>query len=203
MNHFPSQQMPFHPLSGAQSEVPSRIPSIIDHCWLWLLDDSPITGSTFRRLFVPAHYGYLDQHPDWGLDLDRVILKDFHDIKRTLSVRLVEHADPDIAAFVQNHSQVEHPTINFTLFYQDITENLAAVASSGEGKFSREGALASFDQLVLAVVITFLHELGHLYLRWVSSHTASYGLRNLNMGQKLEASLEADTRACPWARHDK
>jgi hypothetical protein len=154
-------------------------------------------------MFVPAHYAYGDKHPDWGLDLDRAILKDFHAIRQALSVCLVEHADSEVAAFVRNHSQLDNPTINFTLFYQEIAEKLSAVITSGDGKLSREGALASFNQLVLAIVITFLHELGHLYLRWVRSQIAYCGYRNLNMGQKLETSFEAGTRACPWARHDK
>jgi hypothetical protein len=199
MDRFPSQQIPFHPLSGVRSEVPSHIPSVIDYCWTWLLDDSSITGSTFRRPFVPVYYAFADKHPDWGLDQDCAILEDFHAIKHILSVCLVEHADPNIAAFVHNHSQVDNPTINFTLFYQEITENLSSVVSSGDGKSSRE-ALASFDHLVLAIMITFLHQLGHLYLQWVSFHNAYYGYRNLNMGQKLEASLEADTRVCPWQK---
>jgi hypothetical protein len=174
MDRFPPRPITSY-TNGARSEVMSRIPSVVDYCWLWLLHDDPVFGSKFRRIFVPCHFGYADDHPDWTVLADKDILRDFHEIRQTLSLNLVEHSNPEIAAFVQNRSQRVKPTINFTPFYHTIVEELATAINSGEGRLSQDRAILSFDQLVVAVIITFFHELEHLYLRWVSFPCASYG----------------------------
>jgi hypothetical protein len=60
-----------------------------------------VPTSKFRRIFVPCHFGYADDHPDWTALADKDILQDFHEIKQTLSLNLVEHSDPEIAAFLR------------------------------------------------------------------------------------------------------
>lgn len=42
------------------------------------------------------------------------------------------------------------------------------VIESGEGAMACEGARESFGHVVLGIMLTFCHELGHLFLRWVS-----------------------------------
>jgi hypothetical protein len=173
MDRFPPRSITCY-TNGARSEVMSRLPSVVDYCWSWLLHDDPVFGSKFRRIFVPCHFGYADDHPDWTVRTDKEILRDFHEIRQTLSLNLAERSNAEVGAFVHDRSQKVKPTINFTPIYHTIMEELAIAITSGEGRLSRDCAMLSFDQLVVAVIITFFHEFTHFYLRWVSFPCASY-----------------------------
>jgi hypothetical protein len=192
---FTPTKINYVPKAGEVSECMSRIPAIIQHCWAWLLDPSPAAGSTFRRVFVDCFYGYDADKSDvrWSTGIDLRILNEFQQLHASHVVNLSHHPtmkNHEVAAFVTNRSQVRDPMIHFTPYYHDLIELLVKVIESGDGVLAREGAIASSNHVVLGVALTFFHELGHLYLRWVSifhlSHKAQDVMtrdRNIPIGR--------------------
>jgi hypothetical protein len=170
---FTPTKINYVPKAGEVSECMSRIPAIIQHCWAWLLDPSLGAGSTFRRVFVDCFHRYDVDKSDvrWSKDIDLRMLNEFQQLNASHVVDLSDHPtmkNHEIAAFVVDRSQTRNPMIHFTPYFHDLIESLIKVIESGDGVLAREGVTASFNHTVLGVALTFFHELGHLYLCWVS-----------------------------------
>jgi hypothetical protein len=157
----------FFTLKQIAHGIPSRIPSIVDACWALLLNEKPLAGYQYRRIYLPAYFEYKQQnYVEWESSLDQGILEDLKEIHDNIVLRLQPHPDPLVFAFVEERAQNTDPTINFSYYYQNLFDMLDTAIVSKDGTM-REGALASFNHVLLSVIITFFHELKHVYLRWV------------------------------------